>query len=424
MSGENPQRINWLLVGILLVALAFRTLPIIAYNRVTPDSATVLAGDEPGYAGLALGLMRGESFTYPARVPLYPMFIAAVFEITGESYHRLRYVQCLVGLIPVCLSFFIGRRLFGNRAGLISALLVAISFPMCDEPRVVMSENLFTPMLLLISWVTLRAIERPTLISFALIGICIGIADLIRPTLLLYPAFLLLALPLVLPARLAFRCGSVLVLGTLLTILPWTLRNYARYHAVIPLTTTTAAVWQGSPEYDHLLRERGYSRVWKEVLYGPGWMAHDPTSVEGDRYWTERGLRSIRAAPLEYIEISVRRLATFWVGDSAADWAGRPPFSFRALVDAGWTRAQAAQLMLARAIPILGIAAIVVLWRDRKRLATLYFLLLFATFLHSATIAVVRLSEPFQPYLLILIAGAFEYVTKNKPHPDSQPTQP
>jgi hypothetical protein len=275
-----------------------------------------------------------------------------------------------------------------------------------------MSENLFTPMVLVVAWLTVDAIEAPSPGRFALLGFAIGLSDLIRPTLLFYPGFLVLALVLWMRPRQALRLGAVLVMTAGFTILPWTIHNYTRWHAFIPLSTSNATLWQASPEFQKIVDERGYTYVWEQILYGPGWQARDPTSVAGDRYWNRRGLQSILADPLEYIKLCLKRVAKFWLGDPDADWKGYPPLSYTGLVEGGWTPSQAVRLILARGAPLLALLAVVFLWREKKRFDTIMVLLAFATLFHASVIGLARLSEPFQPLISILIAAAFDRLTR------------
>ncbi len=52
--------------------------------------------------------------------------------------------------------------------------------------------------------------------------------------------------------------GPILA-ATLLIVSPWLVRNRIRYDAWFPLATSNAFLWQGSPEYYHLLRDQGYT---------------------------------------------------------------------------------------------------------------------------------------------------------------------
>ncbi|HSE65528.1 MAG TPA: hypothetical protein VLB12_00990, partial [Gemmatimonadales bacterium] len=200
----------------------------------------------------------------------------------------------------------------------------------------------------------------------------------------------------------------VLAIATLIVIGPWLIRLRLRAHAWIPLATSNAILWQGSPEYYRLVHDQGYTymQVWTEVIYGPGWEEHDPTSVEGDRWWTARAIRSIKADPLTYLKFAVEKAGTYWVGDPNADWNDERVFSYRALLHAGFSRQGADAVMIGRLLPLLALIAIFALWREWKRLLPFYAILLYCTLLHAATHAEVRLSEPFHPLLWMLVTSA------------------
>jgi hypothetical protein len=85
-----------------------------------------------------------------------------------------------------------------------------------------MSEVLFTPMLLLTGIVSVSAFRSPEVRKFALLGFCIGVCDLIRPTLLAYPLFIACALVVLLPnLQTALRCAASCVFAVALTLSPW-----------------------------------------------------------------------------------------------------------------------------------------------------------------------------------------------------------
>jgi hypothetical protein len=102
----------------------------------------------------------------------------------------------------------------------------------------------------------------------------------------------------------------------------------------------------------------------------------------------------------------VQKLGTYWVGDPNADWNNEQVFNYRALCRIGFKREGALAIMAARALPIVALAGVFVLWSERRRLMPVNAILLYCTFLHAATHAEARLSEPFQPLLLIVVAGA------------------
>src|SRR5215831_17364813 len=118
-------------------------------------------------------------------------------------------------------------------------------------------------------------------------------------------------------------------------------------------------------------------RIWTEVLYGPGWQARNPMGVEGDRYWTKRATHSIAEEPIIYVRFALEKLVTYWTGDPSADWGDHRIFSYRGLRQVGYTRGQAIQLIIGRAIPIFAAIAAFLLRRNWRRLAPLYMILIF-----------------------------------------------
>jgi hypothetical protein len=236
----------------------------------------------------------------------------------------------------------------------------------------------------------------------------IGLANLTRPALLLFPLFALFILLARMRNFKALGLGLTFVISSVLVVSPWVLHNYIRYQAIFPLQTSNALLWQGSPEYYHLLRDQGYTyiQIWQEILYGPDWQEHDPNSIPGDRYWTRRALQSIAAEPLVYLRYSGEKLFTYWVGDPNADWDNTYPFNYQALRRMGFLPENAAKVMLARSLPLLALAAGFILLGQWKRLFPLYLLLAYMNVLHALTHAEIRLSEPLQPILLLLIGGA------------------
>jgi 4-amino-4-deoxy-L-arabinose transferase-like glycosyltransferase len=410
-----------------MLGLAIRLLVGWLYNRHQPDDTSWLIGDEPGYNNTALELLHGQGYTWPGRVPLYPLWLALLHGITGTSYHAVRYIQALLGALTVFLTYRLGRQMFGHTAGLVAALCAACSYVLVHQSLHLLSEVLFTPMVLLATLALWEAWRAPAGRRWMLAGFWIGISALVRPTLLFFPLFLLGPLWLNQGWRRALRAGGLLALTTLLVVLPWLVRNRIKYEAWFPLATSNAFFWQGSPEYYRLLHEQGYTyiRVWSEVIYGPEWREHDPTSVTGDRWWTARALRSIRQDPLTYLRYAGEKLATYWVGDPNADWNDERIFSYGALRRIGFDQNAAIMVMVARALPIVALLALILLWRERGRLWPLTAVLLYCTLLHALTHAEVRLSEPLQPLLLVLIAGAgvrlYQRRSAPVPLPDAVP---
>lgn len=399
---------EWVVWSLILIGLAIRLQAAANWNSSHPDSPERLNGDEPGYDNIARDLLRGQGFTWPGRVPLYPIWLAGIYLVSGGSYEAIPYAQSLLGALTILLTYVLGHRVFGHTAGLIAALFATFNPIHIHWTCRLYSEVLYTPTLLLVTLTLWDAFHKPGARRFFWAGAIVGVSNLVRPALLLFPVFLTALLFLVLHRRQALRYGLIYSGVSLLIVTPWVIHNYVRYHAWFPLQTSSAILWQASPEYYRLIHDEGYTytRIWTEVLYGPGWQEHDPNSIEGDRYWTQRALQSIASEPLLYLRYAGEKLFTYWIGDPNADWGDTHVFSYRGLRRVGYPRRVALQYLIARTLPIFALIAVTVLRRKWHTLLPVYAILLYLDLLHAATHAEARLSDPLQPLLLVLVAGA------------------
>jgi 4-amino-4-deoxy-L-arabinose transferase-like glycosyltransferase len=396
----------WLLSAL---GMALRLVMVHVASENRPDGLARLGGDESGYDGLARDILAGYGFTWPGRVPLYPLWLAGLRGLFGPSYVAITQAQAVVSAAIVPLTFALGRRMAGPTAGLIAAALAAVSFVLVRQPAALLSEVLFTPLVAIVTLTLWRALDQPSPGRAAHAGAWLGVANLVRPTLVLFPA---VAVALFV-RRLGWRRGSAIGIAcaaaTLLVEAPWMVHNARLGRPVWTLATSNGILWQGSPEYYHLTHDRGfgYLRVWQEVLYAPGDDAPDPGTVEGERYWRERAVASITREPLTYLRYAAEKSVTYWVGDANADWGDSRLFDYHAVRRTGFTRAQTVSLLTSRILlPAGALFALAILWRRRRVPAPILALLVYCTALHAATHAEARLSEPLQPLLFVLLAGA------------------
>ena len=397
-----------LLIAILIIGLAIRLQGSVIWNSYHPDSAERLIGDEPGYDNMARELIQGYGFTWPGRVPIYPLWLAGIYALTGGSYLAVIYAQSILGVLTLLLTFIVGNNLFDKKTGLLAAGWGAISYVQVHQGFHYLSEILYTPILLITVLAFWKAWRNLTPVNFVIAGFWLGLSNLVKPTLLLFPVFILIVLVIFMKNKQALRCGLMYLTTSLLVVSPWLVHNYVRYNALFPLQTSNAILWQGSPEYYRLIQDRGYTynQIWKEVLYGPGWENFDPNSIEGDQYWTKRALRSIAAEPLLYLKYAGEKLFTFWIGDPNADWDNTYPFNYSALIRSGFLPKDAVQFMLSRAIPLIALAAGLMAFRQWRTLLPLYLVMIYINLIHALTHAEARLSDPLQPLLLVIISGA------------------
>jgi len=168
----------------------------------------------------------------PDRTPGYPFFLALSYWPTHCSLPVAGLVQALLSVFTVALVFAIGKRLWGQRAGLLAGLVLACepsSFLMASG---LMAETLFAFLLVLTLLFLLKWRERPSLLAGLLVGVFSAAATLTKPTSLYLFPLLLAGIALFHLVRRSWR--PALSLGLALAVYlggigTWYLRNYIEF---------------------------------------------------------------------------------------------------------------------------------------------------------------------------------------------------
>jgi 4-amino-4-deoxy-L-arabinose transferase-like glycosyltransferase len=195
----------------------------------------LLTGDSQSHFLPGFDLVHGYSFEPELRRPPgYALFAAGTILLLGDDLRALAFVQQVLGVATALLAYGLGRITFGRAAGLLAGLLVAINGALIVSGQSIMTETLFTFLLLLTLLLLLKAGKSGHWGWALLAGVVLGAAALTRPV----AQILVLAVPLafLLYAPRAWRrpwpvvrSSAIVGLGVLLVMVPWMLRNMAEH---------------------------------------------------------------------------------------------------------------------------------------------------------------------------------------------------
>ncbi|MEO0157262.1 MAG: glycosyltransferase family 39 protein [candidate division WOR-3 bacterium] len=168
----------------------------------------------------------------PDRTPGYPLFLALFYWPTGCSTTAATLFQVILSTLTVALVFCIGKRLWGQKGGLLAALALACepsSFLMASG---VMAETLFAFILVLSLLLLFVWWDKPHPLFALLLGVSSASATLTKPTSLYLFPLLFLGLCLFYIVRRAWKrtlsAGLALIIY-LGGIGLWYLRNYLEF---------------------------------------------------------------------------------------------------------------------------------------------------------------------------------------------------
>lgn len=109
------------LVALLVAAAALRLFRL-DHQSVWADEAFSIVIAERGVADMTARLV--QDFVHP---PLHYYLLHGVFSLFGVGSAAARLPSAIFGVLAVASIFFLGRRMFGARAGLIAAALLCVS---------------------------------------------------------------------------------------------------------------------------------------------------------------------------------------------------------------------------------------------------------------------------------------------------------
>jgi 4-amino-4-deoxy-L-arabinose transferase-like glycosyltransferase len=342
---------------IVLALIAVVGLGARAYVVANPVANP--ADDSHAYYALSKALYEEGSYGSPTFrdssdwSPGAPLLYAASFYATGGAREgTARIVEALLGVAAILVVFLLGERLGGRRVGLLAALAVAVYPPFIHSTGELMSEP---PAILTLPAAVLAFLwsgEQERLRAWLLPGLLFGLTAMFRPEYLFVGgAFVVLAAIQVgrdRGWRPGFAGGSLLALGLLLPIVPWTVRNIDVLDRVVPISTGSGkALYVGTflpadGEYQRvkaILVERYEDRVLDP--HSEALDEVDPTPLFDrvaarypdlprdsalGRIGKENLSRFFDEDPVGYLEMTARKVGRMWssgVGEAMSSGIGR-----------------------------------------------------------------------------------------------------
>jgi 4-amino-4-deoxy-L-arabinose transferase-like glycosyltransferase len=233
----------------ILAGVALRLVFIFRFPGVTSDSFVYgdIAKNWLQHGIYGLSGINEVSPTY-IRLPGYPAFLAAIFAIFGmEHYRAALVVQMSVDIGSCVLIADLARRLISPRAARFAFLLAALCPFLANYAANALTETLevfFTVLALDLTVAGLNTLNDSSTKPWVVCGLAIGAAVLLRPDggllLAAIMAYLLVLFVKHKPragasAPRLLRAGLILVVVSLATLVPWTVRNLRVFHEFQPL---------------------------------------------------------------------------------------------------------------------------------------------------------------------------------------------
>jgi 4-amino-4-deoxy-L-arabinose transferase-like glycosyltransferase len=254
----------------------------------------------------------------------YPAFLAMLYYLFSPQLWVAKVANILVSGATLVLVYFTARLYFSRSTALLAMCLAALLPRSIAYTSVISTELVFTTAFVFLNYLMLT--DREARSSAMLQGILTGLLALTKPFMMAYPlAILAIAYSATGDVRSALRKTALATAFMIVTIAPWTIRNYLVFRKFVPISTNggltlfinnndhSTGAWQDPFTFF----DNPFLRFGNQD--GPRWK-----ETEVDRLGRDLALSWILDHPLRFARLGIEKLRlTFLCGDDT-DWATAP----------------------------------------------------------------------------------------------------
>lgn len=236
-----------IILYLFILSLTIRITAIFLYHGLS--DAPNFGADDSEYLALAHSIRFESIFSYgaehpwgqtlpidgpgpfmptAARAPLYPFLISFLWWGKQPPIFQIYLLQAILGSIVAIIIFKIASKVAGDKIGIIAGLITALyplNIYLCT---VVLTETLFTFLLVTSIYLWTRNKASAS-------GIFLGLACLTRPIIL---PFLILMFGASIFSKFNRKTHFKIFLAAFLIVFPWSVRNTIVMHSVIPVASS------------------------------------------------------------------------------------------------------------------------------------------------------------------------------------------
>jgi len=211
-------------------------LRLLVFAVVLQKPEKMFRPDSPSYYSTALNLVDGYGYSSSSsapytpnimRTPTYPFFLAFLFEIFGKNFHVVAFAQIILSVMTIVLAYYAVLRFGTQKQAFLGALLLTCSTGSVIFSNYILTETLFSWLLMIITWLLIKYHENQEGKVAVLMGILCGVLILCRPVAILFPLVVVVLYSLInqFSWRPILIHSFLFLFATVITISPWIIRN-------------------------------------------------------------------------------------------------------------------------------------------------------------------------------------------------------
>ncbi len=220
-----------------------------------------LYADAAQYDNLALNINKGFFSIDPdnptkidmLREPLYPIFLSLIYKIFGHNYYYVYFVQAILFSLTCIITYYLCNEIFSKKYSILSSFLLAILPTLANYPSYILTECFFTFLLTLYIYISTLSFKYNNLFLYLLSGFILSLICLTKSIGLLiifFIPFLIIIYYRKITKKLLINF-FLLFFIFILTLSPWSYRNYSNFGTIQISLRGADALWMASSTLDY-----------------------------------------------------------------------------------------------------------------------------------------------------------------------------
>ena len=246
--------------------------------------------------------------------PLQIFNLGVMHSLFDNGWKAAQLLNVFWSALTILGVWYIGRGLFGMRTGRIAGLLVAMlpsNILGCMLIGAEVPQTFwFVLAMCVYVWLVRHGFKWPAAV---LVGICLGMAALIRPTYVLLPFPMAIHMLLSWRNRIkAISCSVAIIAGLALIVGPWTYRNYKVTGGFV-LISSNGGLNLYSANNDQA--DGAYTASASDFVY-----KNSTNDLDLQKLGKKLAVEWIRTHPGRFVQLAVIKFAKFWSCDQDISW--------------------------------------------------------------------------------------------------------
>ncbi len=394
---------------LILFLLNSTIFCFLIYPRI--EKKMNLEFDDEGYQKIAFNILAGKgvffdkgddpvlkSYSRPTllRAPLYPYFIALVYYIFGFKPKLLIVFHIIINFSFIYIVYLIAKEVFDEKIAILSLFISFLYPPFVWYLSRLYNENLFNFLLAISTLYAVKICSDFSLKYSIMFGVLVGLTSLCKGQMIVFPFILLPGLIYNYRSEMAIlvKRFSLILVFMLLTISPWTIRNYIVSGKFVLIQSGAAVHFMRgnalfeknigfSNPYHRNAMDEAFAKENKIIEQFESINRRKMTEVDLNEIFNNMVIKYVKNNPFRFLEKILTGCLQFWyLGESRVKSTGMAIIQFPLILFA-----------------ILGIYP--ACKQSPRSTIPIYSLILFFTIIHAALLAISRYSIPVMPYVIM-----------------------